>query len=179
MFAVFMNGSTRTHKPPGTKTVTISRQQRPQSLSIHAANRQLCVSERLKRQNSHKTHGCKTNRVCQQDTNVRQLVLLLWRGTADALVFLSRDYEDIHSANFICTHIHIGQRSMLGIFLNSSPANFLRQVISLNLEVINLARPSSHQGPTRTLPGLYMDAEHLNSGALGHVASTLLIEHCS
>lgn len=80
---------------------------------------------------------------------------------------------------FICMHIYIGQKSMLGIFLNSSPANFLRQVISLNLEFTNLARPSGHQGPTRTLPGLYMDAEHLNSGARGLVASTLLIEHCS
>lgn len=68
---------------------------------------------------------------------------------------------------FICTHIHIGQKSMLGIFLNSSPANFLRQVISLNLEFTNLARPYGHQGPSRTLPGLYMDAEHLNSGAWG------------
>lgn len=46
---------------------------------------------------------------------------------------------------FICTHIHIGQKSMLGIFLNSSPANFLRQVISLNLKLTNLATLSSHQ----------------------------------
>lgn len=68
---------------------------------------------------------------------------------------------------FICSHIHISQKSMLGIFLNSSPANFLRQVISLNFEFTNLARPSGHQGPIRTLPGLYMDAEHLNSGAGG------------
>lgn len=44
---------------------------------------------------------------------------------------------------FIC--IHIGQKSMLGIFLNSSPANFLRQVISLNLKLTNLATLSSHQ----------------------------------
>lgn len=63
---------------------------------------------------------------------------------------------------------------MLGIFLNSSPANFLRQVISLNLEFTNLARPSGHQGPTRTLPGLYMDAEHLPGACGKHITDRAL-----
>lgn len=151
-------------------------------LSIYAADRRLSVSVRLKHQ------------ISQQDARLQNKLSLSTRCKCEATrASIMMGHSSARHFGFpvpwllrhpfcqflfICKHICIGQKSISGIFLNSSLANFLRQVISLNLELTNLARLSSHQGYTRILPGFYMDAQHPNSSAPRHVASTLLMEPC-
>lgn len=46
----------------------------------------------------------------------------------------------IHVSMFACAHVCRGQRSTLGIFLYHSPPSSVRCVLSLRLELINLAK---------------------------------------